>query len=92
MSPSTMSFAQVAYLTIAPAPALVPTRMSDSGQSAGAVVSTTFTVNCVLALWTGVIGHRADDRRDLVQQEEVRRRRYALEQQSLSTASCATIG
>ena len=38
-------------MTIAPAPALVPTKMSDSGHSVGGFVSTTFTVNWPVALW-----------------------------------------
>ena len=50
IGPSTMSSAQVAYVTTAPAPELVPTKMSDSGHSVGGVVSTTFTVNWPVAL------------------------------------------
>ena len=75
-----MSSAQVAYVTTAPAPELVPTKISDSGHSVGGFVSTTFTVNWPVAL-DSVIGDHAGDRRDLVQQEEVRRRRHTLEHQ-----------
>ena len=49
--PSTTSLAQVAKLTIAPAPELVPTLMSFSGHSVGGVVSTTRTGNVASAVW-----------------------------------------